>query len=188
MNTKLTAAECAWMAAMIDGEGSLFTNPRNRPGKISVPLGLCFANGDWRLVKHFKSLVFKVTGRKVSCRGYLNNGRPFWKVLVSRRADINRTLTQIEPFLIMKLPQSKLIRLLATRCWRKKRPFWMNYVARQVGWLNGHRKMPDGTYGPTASWLTRQRRGKPGESPEPVETVQDSCSRQKTQSNVSISN
>lgn len=97
-----TKEELAWMAGIIDGEGSIFStfqgnNPRFR---VSVE------TTDRIIVPHFVDLFGK--GKIRDCASRNDNARASKKWEISSKQDVTELLSSIIPYLTVKKPHAVL--------------------------------------------------------------------------------
>ncbi len=89
-----------WLAALIDGEGSIYI--RTRPGRTKPIVCLSVAQNDRRLLD--RAAEFAGCGRIYGNIGPLHNGH---QLQINRRDDVIRVLIAVLPMLVLKADKAR---------------------------------------------------------------------------------
>jgi len=108
-NPEVSEADLAWLAGIIDGEGSIATYWRTFPsGGRSPHLKISVANTDWLMIKRVRDLFHALTGRHYKACEKWQTGqiRRQWQVFCNRKASIHAVCQAIFPYLVTRRRQA----------------------------------------------------------------------------------
>lgn len=98
----LTETEKAYLAGIVDGEGSIgYYKRRNTFGAI-----VSITNTDFKL---FAWLQDRITLGKVRARSGRGHWSPCWYFEITKKAEIIEFLTLLQPYMVVKLEQATLL-------------------------------------------------------------------------------
>lgn len=108
-NPEVSEADLAWLAGILDGEGSIATWLVTRRSGAKLPyVKISVANTDWSMIARVKYLFWALSGRKYKATEKWQTGqkRRQWQVFCNRRASMAAILRAVFPYLVTRRRQA----------------------------------------------------------------------------------
>lgn len=146
-NPEPSVIDLAWLAGIVDGEGSIgsYYHGASRVPTVKVSV----YNSNWPLVKRVISIIHAITKRRVTAseKPRVRKGKNLrvWQVVVNRKSSADQLLRILIPYMTAKRPQAE--RAVAILRWRHRRgaavPTWVHDLSLEIKRLNNTQPQPD---------------------------------------------
>lgn len=168
-NAEASLPDLAWLAGIIDGEGSITYQRHNRKsGEPGCPSAMVYVvNTNWLIISGVRRLFHKITGGHYGAREMktrLPNRSRIWQVFVHRKSAVIAILDAVLPYLKGKREQALCALELARSTNRNHGPVNPSLfgLVDRIRHLNKNQPQPDRMEAVT----TGRRPGRPPRIPE----------------------
>lgn len=104
-NPEVSETDLAWLAGIMDGEGSICVYWRKRLDGSKRPLlKVSVANTNWLMIRRVRSLFHQLTGRHYAASEKWQKGQTKrqWQIFLNRADSVIAILSAIRPFMVAK--------------------------------------------------------------------------------------
>lgn len=104
-NPEVSEADLAWLAGIMDGEGSIATYWTKLKSGGRVPhLKISVANTDWLMIERVRTLFHAITGRhyKACEKWQAGQIKRQWQIFCNRKASISALCKALFPYLVTR--------------------------------------------------------------------------------------
>jgi len=120
-NPEVSELDLAWLAGIIDGEGSICVYWDVRSQRRIPRIKISVANTDWLMIKRVRELFHALTGRHYKACEKFQEGATHrqWQIFLNRRASVIQILAAIFPYMVARRRQAWAAIEMSRLTWRR---------------------------------------------------------------------